>query len=199
MNFMKKVKQQLALFLLVIFVFWWLAACDNQTEHIGISAKCPYFDNVEDMEDFSDVVIEGIRLNSERPSITTVNEYVVSAYTWSHIQVTVVHKDSSGKLAIGDIITILENEAFDAESNAIYHTGGYNMMVPERSYLLFLTVANMDDGSEYYVSSGINCGTVSLENDGRLQAHVNRSGSAISDFSIYESLWKEAKDKYIEE
>ena len=73
------------------------------------------------------------------------------------------------------------------------------MMVPERSYLLFLTVANMDDGSKYYVSSGITCGTVSLENDGRLQSHVNRSGSAFSDFSIYESLWKEAKNKYIEE
>ena len=73
------------------------------------------------------------------------------------------------------------------------------MMVPERSYLLFLTAANMTDGSEYFVSSGINCGTVSLENDGRLQSHVNRSGSAISDFSIYESLWQEAKDKYVGE
>lgn len=118
-------------------------------------------------------------------------------YTWSQIQVTKVHKDTAGKLAVGDIITILENEAFDAEYNTVYHLGGYNMMVPERSYLLFLTVANLDDGSEYYVSSGINCGTVSLENDGRSQSYINRSGSAISDFSIYESLWEEAKDKYI--
>ena len=196
---MKRANRQFALFLVAIFMFFGMAACGNQTEHIGISAKCPYFDNVEDMEDFSDVIIEGIRLTSESPSITTVNEYVVSAYTWSNIQITNVHKDSTGKLAIGDIITILENEAFDAESNATYHLEGYNMMVPERSYLLFLTAANMTDGSEYFVSSGINCGTVSLENDGRLQSYVNRSGSAISDFSIYESLWQEAKDKYVGE
>lgn len=194
---MRKVNRQFTLFLIAIFIFWGMTACGNQTEHIRVSAKCPYFNNLNEMEDFSDVVIEGIRLNGEYPAIKTVNEYVVSAYTWSQIQVTKVHKDTAGKLAVGDIITILENEAFDAEYNTVYHLGGYNMMVPERSYLLFLTVANLDDGSEYYVSSGINCGTVSLENDGRSQSYINRSGSAISDFSIYESLWEEAKDKYI--
>ena len=78
---MKRANRQFALFLLAIFMFLGMAACGNQTEHIGISAKCPYFDNVEDMEDFSDVIIEGIRLTSESPSITTVNEYVVSEIT----------------------------------------------------------------------------------------------------------------------
>ena len=49
------------------------------------------------------------------------------------------------------------------------------------------------------MAAGINYGTVSIEDDGRTENHLSRSGDTVVDFSKMESLWESALEKYIGE
>ena len=62
-------------------------------------------------------------------------------------------------------------------------------------YLLFLRKSETD-GKEYYVSLGVNYGTVSLSEDGREKIKKDSDGKKLADFSDYEEIWKDAKEKY---
>mgnify|MGYP006916276132 CR=1 FL=1 len=71
------------------------------------------------------------------------------------------------------------------------------MMRVGKRYLLFLRRVE-SGGSVYYVSSGVNYGTISLEEDGRDEVRYGENGKQ-GDFSQYKSWWDEAKKKYISE
>lgn len=172
------------------------AGCTQQPEHVGIDAKTPAFETLEEMEDACPIIAEVTRLEGGEPIITrTPTGYAASCYTFSQVEITQIHKDSTGTLAVGDIITILENEAFDEENNIVYHTAGYNMMVEGKDYLLFLSQHTLS-GRTYHVAAGINWGTVSLDNDGRLTSHRSADNTSISDFSSFTEIWQAARDKY---
>lgn len=174
-----------------------LSACSQDPEHIDVDAKCISFASLEEMENYCDTIIKGVRLNDEESVIKKSDGQVVSTYTLSQFQISEVYKDASGELKAGDIITVLENEAYDKEDNIIYHVAGYNMMVSDEPYLLFVREHTMSDGLRYYVSAGINAGTVSLSNDGRTTSYSTRTGSVISVLDQYTNLWQEAIAKYV--
>lgn len=186
--------KKLILVVLVVTLLSGLCAC-SKADHCGIDAKTNSFDNLQEMEDYSDVIVKGIRTGKEEPIITKVKGVFASGYTFSEFQISEIQKDNTQNLEIGSIITILENEVYDEEENVVYHIDGYNMMEEGKEYLLFLK-KNTINGPEYYVSAGVNYGTVSLEEDDRMIARSMENGNKITDFSEYEKIWEEAKNKY---
>jgi hypothetical protein len=104
--------------------------------------------------------------------------------------------DKTGRELEGKVITVLENEAVDEEAQTVYHISNYNMMVPGCEYLLFLKECELN-GETYYVASGVNCGTISVTEDGR---DLVRGKKDVKDpvFDDYRALWEEAKNKYLQ-
>ncbi len=183
--------------LLAMVVMLCLTSCEKKPEHNVISAKVRGFDTLEEMEDYSKVIVKGIREDYEEPIIQTSNGHIVSGFTFSSFKITEVIKDTSGTLENGSTITILENEVYDKDNNIIYHTADYNMMVEGNEYLLFLGKSSTNN-LEYYVSAGINYGTISLEDDKRAVQYKTVTGEKSKDFSAYTPIWDAAKEKYIE-
>lgn len=187
-------------FILVCAAVLSLCACSKQTdddakqpEHVAVEAKLVSFESLEEMEEYCDVIIRGVRLAEEESRVNMANGTIIGGYTLSQLKVTQVIRDEEGLLENIEEITILENEFVDTTTNKIYHVGGYNMMVEGKEYLLFLRKSDMG----YYVSAGVNFGTISLENDGRQESRMTRNGEAVSDFSYFKPIWDAAKEKYI--
>ena len=188
--------------ILIVSIFL-ISSCGTVNDapiHYDVDAKTPYFDNLKEMEDFSDLIVKGIRQGHEETIVTTVNGNIVSGYTFSSFQITDIYKDDSGSLKSGDIITILENEYYVQATNTIYHVAGYDMMVKGKEYLLFLTDSKKSVNQDYYVAAGVNFGTVSLQADGRNELKTLRTYKDMdveTFYNYYDSLWKEAIRKYI--
>lgn len=169
-------------------------ACGKEPEHYMLEAKVMEITSLEEMEDTSEVIVKGIRKEGEKPVIKEENGNMVSGYTFSDFEITEIYKDTTNELAEGNVITILENEVYSEEENVVYHIAGYNMMEDGKEYLLFLNKASLNK-SDYYVSVGVNYGTVSLEKDNRMVQRKTRNGEE-ADFSHYEPIWEAAKEKY---
>ncbi len=183
--------------LMCLCVGMMLSACAKNPEHYGVEAKTVYFATLEEMDEYATVIVKATRLEGEKAVLAKQDGYITSGYSYSTVKITEIYKDISGQLQAGDEITLLENEVYDEEENIVYHIAGYNMMVPEEEYLLFLT-KNTANGSDYYVSAGVNYGTVSLGEDGRTIQRKDSRGNAVSEFSAYTEIWEAAKEKYIE-
>lgn len=195
-EFMKRI---LRIFYTGVLAAVTLCGCgNNEPEHYSLEAKTVSFDSFNEMEDYSSLIVRGIRQDKEENVITRKGGYVISAWSFSEFQISDIYKDDSGTVKTGDIITILENEAYDEEDNVVYHVGGYNKMVAGDEYLLFLHEGEYE-GKPYYVSSGVNFGTISLQEDQRTRQHKTDIGTAGTDFSIFKDIWQEAKEKYIRE
>ena len=189
-------------------IFWTICAavmflcigCGNEGTakimHYGVEAKTVHFEQLEEMEEHSELIIKGERLDDEEALITTVNGKMVSGFTFSKVKITEIYGDKTGEYKVGDEITVLENEVYDEANNTVYHIGGYNMMVAGDEYLLFLHYAQTDE-MEYFVSSGVNCGTISLETDERQRVYTTEGGDSVVDYSNFQKLWDEALEKYI--
>jgi hypothetical protein len=144
-----------------------LSGCGRSgIKHVNIDAKTLSFETLTEMEDFSDLIIEGIRMEQETPDITYENGIRISGYTFSQTEISEIYKGAESMLNAGDNITILENEYYIPEENTTYHVAGYNMMQNGRKYLLFLKGNIHPDGFVYYVAAGVNYGTVALNEDG---------------------------------
>lgn len=174
-----------------------LSACAKSTGHYGVEAKTVYFESLEEMEEYCTVIVRATRLEGEETVIAKQDGHITSGYSYSTVKLTEVYKDTSGQLQVGDEIRLLENEVYDEEENIVYHIAGYNMMVPEEEYLLFLT-KNTANEFDYYVSAGVNYGTISLGEDGRMTQRKDTRGNTVSEFSAYTEIWEAAKEKYIE-
>lgn len=71
-------------------------------------------------------------------------------------------------------------------------------MVPGYEYLLFLRGSEDDNGDKYYVSLGLNLGTVSLQNDGREELINTISGESINNETATDKeVISEIRNKYI--
>ncbi len=174
------------------------ASCAQKAEHCGVDAKTVSFESLEDMEEYSTVIVRATRLEGEEGIIAKQDGHIASGYSYSTVKITEIYKDTSGQLQAGDEITLLENEVYDEEENIVYHIAGYNMLVPEEEYLLFLT-KNAAEGTDYYVAAGVNYGTVSLGEDGRTAQRKDSRGNTISQFDDCAEIWEAAKEKYIQQ
>ena len=174
------------------------SAAANNTEipkHSIVDAKTDSFGTVDQLESAAELIIKAKRLPKEEAVITRSQNTVVSSYTFSEIKIEKIYKADGSNLKEGDILTILENQAKDEENNTIYHIAGYNMMVPDCEYLLFLRGASTDE-KRYYVSLGVNFGTVSLNPDGREKGYAETGEEIKNSFEEYEEIWEAARKKY---
>lgn len=170
----------------------------QEPNHYSLDAKTDGFDTLKEMEDYSALIVRGVRQDREENNIIKKEGVGITAtYSYSEFQVMDIFKDDSGTVQAGDTITILENEAYDEEKNVVYHVAGYNKMVVGDEYLLFLRECQRSDGETYYVSAGVNYGTISLQEDQRTRSYKNEIGTGGEDFGIYKDIWQEAKEKYI--
>ena len=167
------------------------ASLKDSATHMCIDGKTDGYDSLSELEQDADVILRGIRLDQEK-----ARWYGTSGYTLSGVEITGIYKDTTEELSEGRIITVLENEVYDETSNTVYHIGGYNMMVAGKEYLLFLKKDIMTDGTEYYVSCGVNYGTVSVTDDGRENSPKYPGGADTYDMSLFRDIWQEALDKY---
>lgn len=164
-------------------------------KHSIADAKTDSFDSLEELESAAELVVKAEKLPEEENVITRSQDTVVSSYTFSKVKIKTIYKAAGPDMKEGDILTILENQAKDEENNVIYHVAGYNMMVRGCDYLLFLKEASRD-GKKYYVSLGVNYGTVSLSPDGRDKAYAE-TGEEIKDYyKDYEEIWEAARKRY---
>lgn len=181
--------------ILAILLCVGLASLNTSPEnHVVVSTKTRSFDSLEQMEEFSDIIVRGVRLPGGEATIKNVNGAMVLGYTMSQFSVTEVFQDKTGTIQPGMVITVLENEVYDESAKTVYHVAKYSMMEENAEYLLFASQAELSDGTVYYVSSGVNYGTVSLQEDDRF-VQVQR---ATMDFNSgeYEEIWEAAKRKY---
>lgn len=166
--------------------------------HVVPEAKTVYFSSLKEMEDYSNIIVSAKREKGEKSVIEKNDNNVYSTYSFSHVLVEKVYKDDdqSGRKLEGKEITVLENEAVDEETKTVYHVGDYNMMVPGCEYLLFLKECELN-GETYYVASGVNCGTISMDVDGRdfVRGEKDEKDPAFDD---YRDLWEAAKAKYLQ-
>lgn len=182
---------------LIVMGLLFTTACGKKVEHYGVEAKTPGFESLQEMEDSCSVIVKVIREEQEEPIITSSDGRIVSGYTFSQVNIEQIYKDDTDTLEVGDTIRILENEVFSEQEQIIYHIAGYNMMEEGKEYLLFLNKSLYFDKEPYYVASGVNYGTVSLEEDDRTTVYLSRNGQQVVEFSAMQPIWDAAIEKYI--
>ena len=171
----------------------------------GVEVKTVSFESLAEMEEYADVILRAVRLDREEPHIerymtdASSSGVITSGWTFSEVRISEVYKDNTNQLAEGKTITMLENEFYDETSNMVYHISGYDMMVTGYEYLLFLRKNVLEDGTVYYVSCGVNFGTISTADDGRYQNRKYQNAKDGIDLSEYTDIWEEALKKYPED
>lgn len=170
----------------------------------GEEVKTVSFASLAEMEEYADVILRAERLDREEPHIERTVDAISSSagvftggWTFSEVRIRSVYKDTTDQMKEGNSITILENEVYDDMANVVYHINGYEMMVAGNEYLLFLKKCVLEDGTEYYVSCGVNYGTISTAEDGRYKNRRYRNKDESIDLSVYEKIWEEALKKYL--
>ena len=115
---------------------------------------------------------------------------VYSGYTFSQVEIVNGYKTEEG-MGAGTTLRVLENEFYDETTNTVYHISGYNMMVKDHEYLLFLDEKTYSDGEKYYVPLGVNFGAIPLADE-----DYNMAEKSIDYFNYLSPIWSEAKEKY---
>lgn len=189
-------KKLRCLFIVSLAALLLFSGCDRefQYQEVDESGKQVVYFSLEEMEEVSAVIVECVRLKKGEPIIGRNGDRVMNAYTFSQVEITKIHKDDSKSLKEGDILRVKEYEAYDAKNWTYYYSADYRMMVEGKAYLLFARKQPYDGGGDYLLASGITGGTISLEEDGRTDTSW---GQPDSGKSLYESIWKEAVDKYV--
>ncbi len=165
-------------------------------KNVNYDAKIDGVSDLIEMEEKSDLIVIAERLEGSEPVIKRSNGYIVSFYTFSKVRIDAIFSDSTGKIKIGDVVRVLENEAYDEESDQSLHIGGYCMMEEGMKYLLFLNKAPQD--LDYYCSVGVNYGTISLEQDGRAERTISEDGTKYKDLTEdIRDIWEQAEKKYM--
>ena len=183
---------------IIISTAFVLIGCSSSrpSTNVNYDAKIAGVSGLADMEKRSDLIVTVERLGEDEPVIKRSDGYIVSFYTLSQVRIDDIFSDSTGKMEKGNIIRVLENEAYDEESCKSLHAGGYCMMEEGKRYLLFLGKAPQD--MDYYYSVGVNYGTISLEDDGRDERVISEDGTKYKDLTEdIKDIWGEAKNKYI--
>lgn len=162
----------------ILGYFWFLSTvpAELKTGHVDITADYMGFSSLEEMEARADMVLEAVKL-----------EEVETGYseTLSRFRITGIHRDPTGTLAVGDVITVAEPVGYSQEDRVYRHLDGYELTVSGCGYLLFLTGEN---GT--YGPVGFHYGVVPLEEDGRYTVWDPEYGR-------FDDIWQAAIEKYV--
>lgn len=154
-----------------------------------LDAKADGFDNLEELENGSPIIVSGIKEKDIKTEIfrSEINGNVNAGYTLSDFKIESVHKNDvkDNKIKVDGNITILESAFKDKETNKIYSVNGYKNMNDKEKYLLFLQPE--DDGS--YATRAVNYGKVPLETTD-LELYSD------SESNNLDKIFNEAKQKY---
>ena len=169
------------------------AAPGEDARHEVVIADYDYYGSLEELEKDADVILRAVRLDQGKSVIEREGTHIYGAYTLSNVKISRIYKNTTGKLEEEQTITVLENEAYDAVLNTIYHVGGYRMMTYGNEYLLFLKHHVRGDGTEFYSSCGIKYGTIPTTDDGR-----DREGWEWEGYDLNQvmRIWNEARERY---
>ncbi|NBJ70892.1 MULTISPECIES: hypothetical protein [Clostridia] len=154
-----------------------------------LNAKADGFDNLEELENGSLIIVSGIKEKDIKTEIfrSEINGNVNAGYTLSDFKIESVHKNDvkDSKIKVDSNITILESAFKDKETNKIYSVNGYKNMNNKGKYLLFLQPEN--DGS--YATRGVTYGKVPLETTD-LELYSD------SESNNLDKIFNKAKQKY---
>ena len=97
-----------------------LVACNNTNIiHNNSDAKMPYYETLSELEESAEQIIRVKKTDVETPVIKRSEGHLISAWTFSDVEIIDVYKDISDSLKIDDTVSVLENEAYDKETNTV--------------------------------------------------------------------------------
>ncbi|WP_029452636.1 hypothetical protein [Clostridium algidicarnis] len=131
-------------------------------QNLVLDAKIDEFPDLNSVEDNTDIIVVGKKINQEEPTIIYNQEGRIDiSYTLSNFLIEKVISGNS--FTSGTEIIILENTAYNKKENLTYNIAGYELMKTNNDYLLFLKKSETDP---YYLITGVNYGKVPLQNEG---------------------------------
>lgn len=138
---------------------------DSKPKDVNFDAKHDNFDSLSQLEQDSPLIVVGEKISKEKSVIEKAqNGAYKNVYSLSDFKISEIKKN---KLDIPlqelDTITILENGAFDEETNQMLHIEGYELMKENQKYLLYLKKSTTKKG--IYYPNGVTFGKVPLENN----------------------------------
>lgn len=130
---------------------------NKKIKRIEVCAKTDAYSNLHQVEQASDLIVEGVKLDKEDNIIERdENGDLLATYTLSKFKIQEVNKKLYNEK--NSTITILENEAYDENTRSIYHINGYVKMKSGKRYLLMLQKTEQN----YYVPVGVNYGKIAI-------------------------------------
>ncbi|MBB6631086.1 hypothetical protein [Clostridium algidicarnis] len=166
--------------------------------NLVLDAKVDEFPDLNSVEDNTDIIVVGKKINQEEPTIIYNQEGRIDiSYTLSNFLIEKVISGNS--FTSGTEIIILENAAYNKKENLTYNIAGYELMKTNNDYLLFLKKSETDP---YYLITGVNYGKVPLQNEGNglkkslKNANSDYANEVLSEFDHQNSIREEALKKY---
>lgn len=181
----------------ITFLFIGNPFVESKSKEITFDAKTDSFNNLEELENNSPIIVRGIKTDEKETEIyrSEVDGEVNGGFTLSGFKVNNVYKNSQQdtNILVGKEIQITENAYYDKQTNTAYNINGYTNMVKEKEYLLFLIP--VDDGK--YATRAVTFGKVPLYTQ---KTTINKSSTLSEDHvqndGVIESIFKDAREKY---
>ncbi|WP_107840939.1 hypothetical protein [Metasolibacillus meyeri] len=166
--------------------------------HLIVEAKTDVTPDLASVEEKADMIVIGKKIVQEDSTVIYNEEGRIDiAYTLSDF---LIEKVISGdEVHDGMEITILENEAYNKREDITYHIAGYELMLEDNEYLLFLRKSMTDP---YYIIIGNSYGKVPLQNEtSALREAVQKANTSyatekLSEWAQEDMLKEQALEKY---
>ena len=134
--------KRLTIFLLLLLL---LVGCTPKSTVVDLGGKPVEFESFEAMDEASSLIVH-CKVLSTDTRINQVGGQVMSVLTVSQV---VVQKVFKGDVQPGDIITVWQDSAYDAENNTYYLFANAYPLRDGKIYELYLRPR--ETGSQYYV------------------------------------------------
>ncbi|MFO1442851.1 hypothetical protein KDN24_06435 [Bacillus sp. Bva_UNVM-123] len=158
--------------------------------------KTHSFETLKELEKETSIIVRGSKIEEEGAVISRseIDGSVNNGYTKTIFNIDEVYKnnDNNEQIKSGNKIIISEPAYYDKETNTTYRVNGYENMVNENEYILFLIP--VDEGM--FSPRGVTFGKVPL-NTKEIEA-VRQINSYSNDDSldIFINLFNEVREKY---
>ncbi|HBT74315.1 MAG TPA: hypothetical protein DEB37_19405 [Lysinibacillus sp.] len=177
--------QVFSFFLVCLCLIFFISIKDNKKiETINFEGKTLGFDNLEEMEEASPVIVLGTKTKENDTEVfrSDINNDVIGGYTKSSFLISEVYKNNDNKedIKTNSQITVSEMAFYDKETNAMYTVNDYENMEFDKEYLLFLVP--VDDGM--YAPRGVTTGKVPMFGSNSSLNSLNTVDSDNSDLAI---------------
>lgn len=144
----------------------------SDVKDVSFSGKYIGFDNLQEMEEKSDLIVLGKKTSTKENivKLDNTNAYI-DAYSLANIEIKKVIKNETGKLLYkSDNITVMEYAASDIDSlgkKRFFHLEDYTLMKDNKHYALFLRESKTDPN--VYLIRGAVFGKVPLDTEENIQ------------------------------